>query len=260
VGAAEEWAEALATWAIPPEIMAAAPEDPWALPVGHFVRALHAQPEDSPSVRRALEALPSGGGVLDVGCGAGAASLPLASRAGLIVGVDQSAEMLAAFGEQAAGRGVRHETVHGLWPEASSDVSAADVVVCNHVLYNIPDLESFVAALADHSRRRLVVEITAEHPRAWEGVYWRALHGLERPTRPTAVDAVAVLAELGFGAQVERWPRPMPVAGLPLEELVQIVRHDLCLTADRDPDVERALRDHPPPAERDLVTIWWDAP
>jgi release factor glutamine methyltransferase len=94
--AAETWAEALAAWAIPPDILAEAPEDPWAYPVGHFIRAAEESlVRDTPSLHRALEALPVGGKVLDVGCGAGAASLPLAAHASVLVGVDESEGMLA---------------------------------------------------------------------------------------------------------------------------------------------------------------------
>ena len=49
MGAAEDWAEALASWAIPPEIMARAPEDPWAWPVGAFVRATERAVDSDPA-------------------------------------------------------------------------------------------------------------------------------------------------------------------------------------------------------------------
>ncbi|HCO03571.1 MAG TPA: SAM-dependent methyltransferase, partial [Actinobacteria bacterium] len=45
----------------------------------------------------------------DVGCGAGAASLPLAGRAGRLVGVDSSGPMLVAFLDRASAAGVAAE-------------------------------------------------------------------------------------------------------------------------------------------------------
>ena len=51
----------------------------------------------TPSHLRALEVFPEGGVVLDVGAGAGAGSLPIGSRAPLVVGVDRSDAMLDAF-------------------------------------------------------------------------------------------------------------------------------------------------------------------
>src|SRR5256885_596520 len=102
VSAAQGWRRALADWAIPEEILAAAPESPWTFPVELFARRADAAP-DAPTVsnRKALEALHEGGAVLDVGCGAGAASLPLARRAGMLTGVDSSDGMLEAFRERA---------------------------------------------------------------------------------------------------------------------------------------------------------------
>ena len=259
MGAAEEWAGALASWAIPPEILAAAPEDPWAWPVSSFVRATaHAMARDTPSARRGREAVPEGGTVLDVGCGAGAASLPLCPPAAVVVGVDRDDEMLAAFAEQASARGVEHREISGPWPGVMDAVSAADVVVCHHVLYNIGDLEPFVTAMADRARNRFVIEMTAEHPRAWSAPIWRALHGIERPTRPTAEDAIEVLAELGVAVHVERWVSEMDPT--PSAELVPMVRRALCLPAARDPDVAKALAEHPPPSSRAHVTLWADVP
>jgi SAM-dependent methyltransferase len=259
VSAAEAWAEALATWAIPQEILDAAPADPWEYPVALFARVADRPPDrSSPSYLRAIEALPEDGAVLDIGCGAGAASLPLVPRAGHLVGLDESEDMLAAFAQRAEAAGVVHDEVRGRWPDATDDVAAADVVVCHHVLYNVPDLEPFVAALADHARSRVVIEMTAEHPRATENSLWRALHGIDRPTRPTADDAIAVMAELGLPVQAQKWMKPLSHAELSFEEHVEMTRRDLCLSPERDPDVARALRDHPPPAERQVATLWWD--
>src|SRR5918911_3822063 len=106
MNAAERWAQALAAWAIPPAILAAAPESPWGFPTELFERRADALPaEPTPSTQHALEALPQGGAVLDVGCGAGAASLPLAARAGHLIGVDPSAEMLRAVRRRGGGAG-----------------------------------------------------------------------------------------------------------------------------------------------------------
>src|SRR5438105_1630635 len=96
--AADRWREALGRWAIPPEILEAAPESPWTFPVELFASRTDAAVErPTPSNLRALEAVPEGGSVLDVGCGAGAASMPLAGRASRLVGVDTSEGMLEEF-------------------------------------------------------------------------------------------------------------------------------------------------------------------
>src|SRR5829696_3409364 len=85
------WSEMLARWAIPDQLVAAAPVSPYFFDVAVFAVAADeaiARPDDTISDRAARDALPVGGTVLDVGAGAGAASLRLgASR---VIGIDSS--------------------------------------------------------------------------------------------------------------------------------------------------------------------------
>ena len=141
---ARRWAELLDGWIIPDEILFQAPEDPWAMTPAAMAPPL--VPDDTPSRRLAMESLPAGGSVLDVGCGAGAASLALVPPAGSIVGVDASTTMLDAFAAGCRARGVAYQAVLGEWPVAASLVGVAHVVVCHHVAYN-------VAGRGGHDRR-----------------------------------------------------------------------------------------------------------
>jgi SAM-dependent methyltransferase len=256
---ARRWQEDLDSWAIPAEILAAAPETPWGFPPGLFSRAAEdalgarvAAP--TPSLRRALEALPEGGSVLDVGSGGGAASLPLCPPAATVTAVDQSPQMLARFADLAERQGVGHSEVEGLWPDVAGEVGPADVVVCNHVLYNVGVVVPFVAALTDHARRRVVVEITAFHPQALLNPLWEHFHGVPRPTRPTADDAVAVLRDLGLDVSVESFAGPLRWHKDHREEVVAFTRRRLCLPAERDPEVAALL---PPPEPLPHVALWW---
>jgi len=270
VSALERWARELGGWGIPDEILSAAPESPWGFPAElHRIRAERATArEPTATTRRALEALPEGGSVLDVGVGGGAASLPLAGRAALIVGVDTSPDMLSAFDEGARARGVEARTVQGGWPDVAPQVLETDVVVCSHVLYNVRDLEPFVLALDGHARRRVITEITASHPLAWMSELWRRFHALERPDGPTAEVAFEALAELGVSPEREDGSRTPLSSGFERrEDAVALVRRRLCLSAERDPEIETALGDllaerdglwSAGPSEQTLVTLWWD--
>src|SRR5579864_684029 len=106
-------------WALPERILENAPESPWGFPTELFrSRRELAHPGDlTYANRRARDALPRGGTVLDVGVGAGAASLPLHPRCSLITGVDSSAELLAEFRRQARAITASVRTVRGEWPE-----------------------------------------------------------------------------------------------------------------------------------------------
>jgi SAM-dependent methyltransferase len=242
-GALERWREQLDGWAIPAEILAAAPESPWGFPVGLFrSRAERAgSAPATPSNREAARFLPAGGTVLDVGAGGGAASLPLAASAGRLVAVDESAGMVASFLAAAEAAGVPAEAVEGRWPEAAGRVGPADVVVCHHVLYNVPDLAPFATALTGHARRRVVAELTERHPLVGLGPLWRRFHGLDRPTGPGADDAVAALGALGLAVDRQDWEQQERFGFDDFDELVAFTRRRLCLPARRDPEVAQAL-------------------
>ena len=71
--ALERWRRALEARAIPDTILAAAPESPWGFPAEAFRRRAEAASDaaPTPTTSCALEALPDGGTVLDVGVGGG---------------------------------------------------------------------------------------------------------------------------------------------------------------------------------------------
>ena len=242
-GALERWREQLEGWAIPAEILAAAPESPWSYPVGLFrsrARRAGSRPT-TPSNREAARHLPEGGTVLDVGAGAGAASLPLARTAGRLVAVDESPEMLASFLAAAEAAGVAAEGVEGSWPEVAWRLGPADVVVCHHVLYNVADLAPFAGALTGHARRRVVAELTDRHPLAGLRPLWRRFHDLDRPTGPGADDAVAALTAIGLAVDRQDWESQERFGFDDFDELVAFTRRRLCLPAARDPEVAEAL-------------------
>jgi len=254
-GALQRWREQLDGWAIPSEILAAAPESPWGYPVGLFrsrARRAGSRPA-TPSNLEAARSMPEGGSVLDVGAGAGAASLPLAGLAGRLVAVDESPAMVASFLDAADAAGVPAEAVEGRWPEVAGRVGPADVVVCHHVLYNVADLAPFALALTGHARRRVVAELTDRHPLAGLRPLWRRFHDLDRPTGPGADDAVAALGAAGLEVDRQDWEQPDRFGFDDFDELVAFTRRRLCLPAARDPEVAEALLDE---GTRQVDGVW----
>ena len=268
--ALEDWSTALRAWTIPQAILEAAPESPYGFPPELFARrAVTAadRAEVTPTTRVALEALHEGGEVLDVGVGGGATSIPLAGRAGLIVGVDGSAELLTSFRSSAAEAGVRSEIVLGTWPEVADEVRPVDVAVCGHVLYNVWELAPFVEALDRRARTRVVLELTDRHPLAWMHDLWETFHNLTRPQGPTAHDCEGALGELGIAPS--RDERVQVGAGWfdRRDDAVALIRRRLCLPGERDPEVAAALGDRlvkhdglwsAGPPSGTVVTLWWD--
>jgi SAM-dependent methyltransferase len=253
--AADRWREAQEARGIPAEILARAPETPWKHDPARF-RA-PAVPDGTPSRDAALALLGAGGVrgqgpvVLDVGCGGGSASLAVADRADLLVGVDHDARMLEVFAVDCQARGVRFRTVHGEWPAVADDAGFAEAVLCHHVGYNAVDLPPFLVALTAAARRGVVMELTAAHPMAWLDPLWLRFHGLRREPPATADDAAAVLREMGIEPTLTRWERAPR-----LPEGPEAVVKRLCLPADRVGEVADALAAIPPRPTA-VVTLTW---
>ncbi|MCG5217813.1 methyltransferase domain-containing protein [Streptosporangium soli] len=235
---AARWRADLERWAIPAEIAANAPVNPWGHAVDRFARrtdASLARP-GGPTFERVLAALPEGGTLLDVGAGTGAAGLPAAKdRRARLIAVDENAGMLARLGELSP----EAVTIEGRWPDIADKVPVADVAMCAHVVFNVPDLAEFFAALTAHARRRVVVELPEEHPTSWAAPLWAHFHGVTRPVTPTARDAVDLAAAMGHDVDEETYPAPDDLFES-VEELAGSACRRLCLDPARAAEVADA--------------------
>lgn len=270
---AEAWAEALASWAIPPAILEAAPESPFGFPAELFVRRGERSETtggSTPTTARALEALGDGGTVLDVGVGGGATCLPLAPRCTGLTVVDAQADMLDAAARLARSADMQVTSVYGRWPDVANETPTCDVAVCGHVAFNVPDLMPFVVQLSAHARRRVVLELTDRHPLSWMNDLWLRFHGATRPEQPHAGDAEALCTALGSDTHREDRVDGEDMAGSGFEhreDAIALVRRRLCLPAERDDEIASALGDRlvqrdglwrAGPREQRVVTLWWD--
>ena len=256
--AATRWTQALLGWGIPDAIVDQAPQTPWI----HHPESFRPGGDvlvDTPSRHRALEGLYAVVGepsLLDVGCGAGRGAFGLVPPAYTVVGVDQQQSMLDVFVEEAGAREIRAQTFLGAWPDVARDPPRCDVVICHHVLYNVPDLVPFLTELTAHAKQRVVIELTLHHPLSKLSDAWSRFWSLERPSSPTAQDALAVVLQLGQRAHYESF--------LALDEKSEVSDRDvehtrirLCLPASRDSDVREFLESRTR-APLELATIWWD--
>ena len=255
--AADAWREAASKWLLPQSIIDAAPEPQATLDPEMFRYRpdLDATMPARPSRRAALEALPEGGAVVDVGCGGGASSFGLRSRAGLITGVDRQPDMLLLFEETARDLDITVRTFLGAWPDVAEVVPAADVAVCHHAFYAAEDLETHVRALTDHARRRVVLEMSAHPPLVTLNPLLEKLHGTTRRDWPVADLAQQVVAEMGYAVQredIEVEPRPREVT----PEWVGFVRRRLYVGPEADPLIEEFLRSQTPQSQQ-VVALWW---
>lgn len=256
--AAERWADQLLGWGLPDWIVEQAPATPW----GHDTRRFAVDDtldRDSTSARWAREVLPpTGGTVLDIGCGGGRSSLTLVPPANELIGVDRSGAMLDTFVDACAMVGVARRVVMGAWPDVAPATPHADVVVCHHVLYDVVDIVPFVFALTDHARLAVVVEIPTVHPMSAWAEAWEHFWGIDRPAGPTVTDLIAVLDELELEPEHTVSARgPLARFASDPDQLVPSARRRLCLPAERDDELAAWLADHPPRWPDRVATIRW---
>jgi SAM-dependent methyltransferase len=251
----EEWSRSLAKWSIPSEILSQAQTSPWIHPPILFQIPEEINPTISHS--RALEALPAGGSVLDIGCGGGVAAFALIPPAAKVIGVDHQLEMLEMFSANAEKYGVAREVFEGFWPQVAGDVPLADVVVCHHVVYNVADIGPFLLALNSHARNRVVIEMPTRHPLTSMSVAWKHFWNLARPSDPSSEDLLDVIREIGISASMQCWSGPMRER-TDIDQDAEFLRIRLCLPLERLPEVREFLLANPVPSQREIATIWWD--
>jgi len=253
----DEWREALRLSSVPQSILDDAPEPEVSLEPERF----RWKPEEDatqpvrPSRRRALEALPEGGSVLDVGVGGGASSLGLVPKVGLIIGVDPIPGMLESFEASAAAAGIASRSVLGTWPEAAGQVVAADVSVCHHAMYRVAEIEDFVTAMTERARKRVVVELSAHSPLGALDPLWKTIHGIDRPDLDVADMAHAALVSMGLDTQREDIVLP-PRAQEVTPHLVAFCRRRLYVGPERNAEIEHFLRTREAKEHR-VAALWW---
>ena len=166
--------------------------------------------------------------------------------------------MLRELERSAAVRGVTVTTHQGRWPEVAATTPRADLVVCHHVAYNVPDMGPFLDALTAHAELAVVVELTSVHPQSVWSEAWRRFWDLDRPSGPTADDLVAVVRERGWRPEVWRSRRPPdegPFAD-PARAVGSTLRR-LCLPPERADEVAAFVRAHPLAWPDEVVTLRW---
>ncbi|MBV9688556.1 MAG: methyltransferase domain-containing protein [Ktedonobacteraceae bacterium] len=159
--------------------------------------------------------------LLDVGAGTGRFTFALAPQAKHIVAVEPNASMLSYLRQDATMQGLTNISyIPSTWQEAPSDLRA-DIVLCNHVLYPIREIDTFLLKLRAATQHVCYIYMWATHPDGLNAHLWPHFHGEPRHLLPPYINALDVLYEMGIYADVQVVRLPLSLRYTSLEHAVE---------------------------------------
>lgn len=202
---AERWRAMVA--AAGPAVGDGTERDPWLHRALRFDRIGREHPDSA--LERLCEGMRSTDLVADLGAGAGRHAVPMARRCARLFAVEPSAAMRERLEARIDEEQAQVTVIAESFP---CPLPTVDVAYSCHVLYGVADAATFLERMTLGSRRlcRLLLGLRAPSERL--APLFRALHGDTRGPRPAALEALALLHQLGYAATlrlVERSSRPM---------------------------------------------------
>lgn len=178
--------------------------DAWTERAARFATYSEHLPADDPLFLRLQSAARPTDTLLDIGAGAGRYALPLARLVRRVVAVEPSPSMLRQLAARIeAERAENVEVVAAAWPDAA--VEPADLTLCAHVVYGVPEIIPFLRRLDASTRRTALIAIRVDqHPGVADLA--RALFGQARVPQPAFLDLYNALASLDIVADVQIVP------------------------------------------------------
>jgi SAM-dependent methyltransferase len=152
--------------------------------------------------------------LIDVGCGTGALAAGLAPRLARVTGVEPSAGM-----RERIPRLANLSVVAASWQDA--EVEAADFVISSHVLYYVPDPESFIEKMEAKARERCFLQLIDDRGEELFSQLWELLAGRKRDRLPRFYDAYNLLRWMGIRPDVVTCASSQPPRWQSLEQAVE---------------------------------------
>lgn len=206
--------------------------------------------------------------VLDIGCGEGVITIPLARKVSKIIGIDLSEKMLEILSEKADKEGLENlEYFNGdLMNINYEDIGKFDIVVASRCLNGIKDIENLLKNI-NKIGKCVYITLWGPNSKKYENDARDLLHK-EHPRYPEYIYIYNMLFQMGITANVEKLKcetintyktleeavdrYSWKMGGLTPEETVILQNHlDKTLIKKDDGTLEN------PHEKPDWILIWW---
>ncbi len=201
------------------EVPVAPGQDFWA-PIAPRLAYDPAEVANDPLLKVMAPYLAPGKTAIDAGAGAGRHTIPLADRLEWVTAVEPSEAMRALIPHRD-----NLTIVAAAWEDA--EVAPADLVVCAHVLYFIPDPVPFIRKLGESASERVfAVMRDRQHLAPGEQLY-EVLTGRSRGRMPQLSDLWNLLKSMGIDADVDTFGYEVHNVYEDMDEVVAESKHRL---------------------------------
>ncbi len=184
--------------------------------------------DDYPAQLLAKIYLEPGWSALDIGCGSGAISIPVAKKAAKVTSLDISGEMLRILDEDARREGLSNITLmQSSWERVvlNKDLAPHDVVIASRSLGGAADFRSAVEKIDRIARRYVYVTVWGGGERGHHKGIHRLL-GRPCPDVPDYIYAFNLLCQMGIRPNVEHLACHSHLLYDSLDEAVDRCRRD----------------------------------
>lgn len=249
-----------------PEFMRNA--DFWSPRAKRFAAASDRVPQPDAFMQRLLPLLRPTDTVLDLGAGTGRYVPLLARTVAQVIALEPSPAMREYLAQRVAHEGITNVTIMmDVWP--TEKMPRVDVVISAHVLYSVREIGPFLQAMDAIAERACYLFLMLQHVNMLFSPFWERFHHQVRLPLPAALEAMNVLYQLGYPAQMELVSHIKPFNFSDTDEALNDIRMRLRLVPhpQRDEDIIAAIHEllmlnqdgslSIPGYNRNAALVWW---
>lgn len=181
--------------------------------------------------------------IVDIGCGPGTLTIPMARVAGAVTAVDPAQAMLDRLREKAAAEGLSNIlTINKKWEEVQlgTDIGPHDVVVASYSLI-MEDIRAALSKMNAAARRGVCLFWFAGRPTWGHEALWPKLFGETFVPGPDYIYLVNVLYQMGIHPNIEVTQRTHEQRFLSMEDALDNWRENF---PGLSPEQDTILRAH----------------